>query len=59
MLTMLPKNFIRLEDEEKEGMNSPAITNNFSRHFTILGNILSSKNNQRFYIRDKGKAKEE
>lgn len=42
----------------KEGMNSPSIRKQLSRHFTILVNTLSSKNNQRFlYKEHKGKAK--
>ena len=46
------------KDEEKEGMNSPAIRKQLSRHFTILVNTLSAKNNQRFLYKEyKGKAK--
>jgi hypothetical protein len=41
----------------KEGMNSPSIRKQLSRHFTVLVNTLSSKNNQRFSHRQsKGKA---
>ena len=44
--------------EVKEGMNSPAIRKQLSRHFTIIVNILSSKNNQRFNFKEyKGKVK--
>lgn len=44
--------------EVKEGMNSPAIRKQLSRHFTIIVNILNSKNNQRFNFKEyKGKVK--
>lgn len=46
------------KDEEKEGMNSPAIRKQLSKHFTVLVNTLNSKNNQRFLYKEyKGKAK--
>ncbi len=35
-------------NEEKDGMNSPAIRKQVSRHVTILQNALTQKNNQRF-----------
>jgi RNA-directed DNA polymerase len=45
--------------EKREGMNSPSIRKQLSRHFTILVNTLSSKNNQRFlYKESKGKVKQ-
>lgn len=34
--------------EMKEGMNSPSIRKQISRHFDVLLNTLNSKNNQRF-----------
>lgn len=44
--------------EEKEGMNSPSIHKQLSRHFTILLKTLNSKNNQRFLQKwEKGKVK--
>jgi RNA-directed DNA polymerase len=52
------KYYKNAKDVEKEGMNSPAIRKQLSRHFTILVNTLSSKNNQRFLLKEyKGKAK--
>ena len=52
------KNYTNSKNEEKEGMNSKTIHRQISRHFTILKNILCSKNNQRFKEKfKKGKAK--
>lgn len=45
-------------NEEKDGMNSPAIKKQVSRHMTILKKALNSKNNQRFdYKEFKNKTK--
>lgn len=38
--------------EKKPGMNSPTIRNQVSRHFTILKQTLSEKNNQRFLYKE-------
>jgi len=44
--------------DKKEGMNSPTIRRQLSRHISILEKTLSSKNNQRFLYKEyKGKAK--
>ncbi|MBA4239593.1 MAG: hypothetical protein C0448_02615 [Sphingobacteriaceae bacterium] len=45
------------QNQEKPGMNSESIRRQLSRHFTVLEQNLSSKNNQRFeYKAYKGKA---
>lgn len=50
--------YLNSNKEQKLGMNSQSIRRQLSRHFSVLENTLSSKNNQRFeYKAYKGKTK--
>lgn len=50
--------YLNNNKEKKQGMNSPAIRKQISRHFDILISSLEKKNSQRFsYKSYKGKAK--